>query len=475
MSEKMDFIPAHLDGWYNIVTGMGMAAYDKRVSTSFTYSEKLDDQTLIDLYQSEGIGRRMIEVPIGDMVRNWLYIENDTDNKVVRYLSKISVKKYIKSALRWSQLFGGSMLFIGIDDGQKADKPVREDLIQGIRFFEVFDKRDISWQPDDLYSDAANPLYGKPEWYTVNRHGGIPVRLHESRCLTFYGEDVPEQERTQNQGWGDSRLQAIFTRLRGVCDSLAGVENINTEFILGVMKISNLQGLLASKEGEQILRNRLKSIDLVKHQLNTIAIDKNEEYERASSFGVSGLRELIDILIDVICGMSGIPRVKLIGDQAKGLGGEAAGNVRMYYDEIAAQQEDNLGPQLNKLFKYAMISKECFGQEIDGWRIIFNKLWQPTEKEEAEIRLLNAKTDVLYVQNGIPAEYIIISRFGGQSYGLELTLPQEYIDVLKKMSPEELIKKAEERMEAGKKSDTGKDHEEGDTGAANPGDKTGAR
>lgn len=435
-------IPAHLDGWYNVMTGVGLSNIDKRIHTQFILNDKLDFATLSDIYRAEGLGKKIIDVPVNDMVRRWFYIENDPENDVIKALSKISAKKKIKSALKWSDLFGGAVVFMGINDGQDAKFPVNEANIQEIRFLEVYDRRYISWMPDDLYTDPNEPKYGLPEVYRlINPTTGVEFQVHESRLLRFDGEDLPDQEKIENQGWGDSRLQSIFNRLRGVCDSLGGIEGINIEFIIGVMKIQNLQQLLSSKDGEATLRNRIKALDLVKHSMNTIVIDKNEEFERATSAGVSGLRDLADLLVDVLCGISGIPRVKLIGDQAKGLGGESAGNIRMYYDDISARQEDDLESQLNKLCHYQILALK---KNFKNWAIKFNELYQPTEKEEAETRLINAKADGVYMEFGLPPEYFFLSRFGGQSYGKSIILPKEYVNKIKGMSVEQLLEKTEE-------------------------------
>jgi hypothetical protein len=448
MSESLtnmpsQLIPAHIDGWYNVVTGMGLQGFDKRVHTSFALNTVLDDQTLIDLYRAEGLATKIINIPIEDMIRKWFYIETDSEGTIVKYLNKKGIKKQIKSALKWGDLFGGSVLYIGIDDGRDAEEPVNEEAILDIKFFEVYDKRSITWGPDDLYNNPKEAKYGKPKIYTINNPTtGQPFQVHESRLLRFDGRELPDIEVNRNRGWNDSMLQSIVERLTGVCDSLCGVENINTDFILGVLKVSNLQALLGSREGEQKLQDRIKAMDLVKHILNTIVIDKNEEYERISSIGVSGLRELIDVLIDVVCGMTGIPRVKLIGDQSKGIGGGAEGNIRLYYDDIAARQEDDLYENLIKLVRYAAKSKACgFKGNTEDLPIVFNTLWQPTMKEIAETRLLNAKADSVYVELGLPIEYVLLSRFGGQSYSNDLTLPKEYVLELKKLSVIETIKK----------------------------------
>jgi hypothetical protein len=446
MSEIMNPVTFNADGWFNVLTGLGMSQLDKRVNTSFSMSSVVDDQTLIDLYRAEGLAKRVIDIPVGDMVREWFYIENDTDNKIIKALQKLRTKKTVKSALRWADLFGGSVVLMGINDGQSSmETPVNEERIREVKFLEVFDRRSIQWDPNDLHNNPNEDKYGKPKIYTItNPTTGMPFRVHESRVLRFEGEDLPDQERRNNSGWGDSRLQSVIERLTGVGDSLGGVEAINTEFIMGVMKVSNLQQLLSSKDGESALRDRLKVIDSIKHILNTVVIDKNEDFERVTSIGVSGLRDLIDVLIDVLCGISGIPRVKLIGDQSKGIGGGAEGNIRLYYDDIATRQEDDLQCQLETLCRYVAKSEKVSFEKADDIRIIFNGLWKPSDKEISETRLINSKADGVYIDAGLPAEYVFLSRFGGQSYNNNLILPEEYIKKIKQMSVEEAIQKVEE-------------------------------
>lgn len=439
---------AQMDGWYNAMTGIGTAK-DKRENSTFQYGTVLDDSTLVNLYESEGLATGIVNTPVSDMTREWFYIEADPENYIINYLSSLCAKKAVKEALTWGDLFGGAMIFIGVNDGLSSEKPVNEANIKSIDYLEVYDKRNISFQPDNFYKDKRKPNFGKPEIYEINNPSmGSYFKVHETRLLRFDGALLPKTERNQRQGWGGSVLQKAYTRLRDVCDSLSGVANINTEFIMGVLKITNLQQLLASKEGQKALHDRIEVMDMVKSMLNTIVLDKNEEYERVTSIGVSGLRDLVDILIDVLCGVSRIPRMRLLGDQSKGLGGGADGTIRMYYDDISDRQEIDLLPQMIRLCKYVSMAKDC-ECKLTPKQVIpkFRPLWQMSSKEEAEVKLINAKSDGVYIDHGLPVEYVLTSRFGGQSYGSDLTLPQEYVKAIEAKKPEELIAKAERLLE----------------------------
>ena len=473
MEKNKGIIQALTDAWQNGLTGMGILGKDKRMSTSFYRGIDLSDSEISDIWRGDGLGRRIIKVPIDDLTRNWFRIDADSDGVVVDYLAQLNAKKYIKKAMYWGDLFGKGLVFMGIDDGQPADMPVNIAQIRGIRFFEVYDRRDIIISPENTYTDPTEfEKYGKPRIYSViNRSTGETFNIHESRCLVFNGETIPETEMRERQGAGDSKLSAIYSRLAGVAGSLAGIEGISQEFIIGVLKVNNLAGYIGTKEGRDLINTRLQAFDTTKSWMKTIITDVKEEYQKASSFGVSGLREIVDLVIDVLCGISGMPRVKLIGDQAKGLGGEAAGNVRMYYDELLSRGDDELIPELTKLCKYVIAAKEPWGSKEppSKWRITLNKLFLPTEKEDAETRLLNAKHDVLYMEKGLSPEYAIAARFGGNSYAYNLTLPEDYIDKLNAVSLDEAMDRFEDVMEKNDKNPLVKGLEAGGTSKDNPG------
>ena len=155
-----------------------------------------------------------------------------------------------------ARLFGGSICMMGVDDGRRGDgrkilmSPLNEETIRSIGFFRVFDRRQLTWTTADLDDDPTSLNYGKPEYYTVMpRLEGFdmstPFKVHYSRVLRFIGEELPEEEALKRRGWGDSSLQAVYTRLRGFAGALKATEDILDEFIVGILTIKNLQDLIA--------------------------------------------------------------------------------------------------------------------------------------------------------------------------------------------------------------------------------------
>lgn len=428
----------HSDGWYNLFTGAGVQGLDKRKNTIIGKADIFDQGTLTDIFRADGLGHRIIMVPVKDMLREWFKVEGDTEGLILSKLSGLNLYTKLKESLAWARLFGGSIIVMIIDDGQELDQPVNTSSIRNVLDLQVYDRWDVTWSTGDLYSDERKQKFGTPEIYTVNNMSiGKNFRVHETRVLRFDGEAIPERARQENNGWGDSVIVGIYERLRGLGDGYIGVEAIITEFVVGVMTIDNLQALIATKDGAQLIRNRLQLLDMCRHILNTKLIDKNEKYDRVSVSGTQGLSTLIEGLEKVLAAVAGIPVIKLFPSQAQGLGGEAFGNIRLYYDDIAADQREKLWPELRKIIRYIMLSSDgkFGGKELDNWDVVFNPLWQPTEEEIAKTRKMIAETDQIYYEMGLPVEIIFTNRFGGDVYSSDTVLSDEYLNMISDIKP----------------------------------------
>jgi len=412
------------DGWQNLLTGYGVSGIDKRMSTEFVGAQRLTESIQTGMFTGDGFAQRIITLPADDMVREWFKVAGDTDGLILDALKALQAKVCITKALRWARLYGGSVVIMGIDDGGELTQPLNENNIRNVDFLRVYDRYRVSRYKQ--YMTPESPKYGQIEQYMVSPCSGTPYYVHESRALIFDGIDVPDSVRLNNDGWGDSVLQAIYPRIRGLGEAYGNIETIISEFIIGKLTIKNLGELLATGQ-ESLVHSRLSQIDLSKHVINSILLDESETFDRISAT-VSGLEKLMEILVQACSAVTGIPVTLLMGESPAGLQATGASDIRLYYDAIAADQETALLPSIEKLVKYIMLSKDgpTGGKEIDGWAIEFNSLWQQTEKELAETRKITAETDGIYITNGVLLpEEVAASRFGGNKYSAETELMVE--------------------------------------------------
>lgn len=408
------------DGWTNLLTGAGLKNKDKLKNKFISSKQLLTRQELTQLYINEGLARRIIDIKVEDMTREGFYIEGDTDNNINTRLSELKINSFLSSALKWSKLYGGAILLMGIDDGEEFDSPLQEEKINKIDFIKVYDRYHAT--VSKYYSDKENPKFGEPEIYQISPlQGGMIFDVHESRVIRFEGADVPIDVKQMLDGWGMSELQGTTDRIRGLSTSYDNIERIIDEFILGTLHIDNLQDLIASNQ-EKLVQKRLNLIDMSRHILNTTLLDKDETFERQSAT-VTGLDSILTKLELSLTGIIGIPITRFFGQSPKGLNATGESDIRQYYDSISALQNEKLKNPLERLVY--LITKET-DIKLDNWNIKFNPLWKQTEKEISETRLNNAKIDSIYLDQGVlNPEEVSNSRFGGESYSSEIKLEKD--------------------------------------------------
>lgn len=410
--------------WVNLLTWMGYKSNDRVTSQRFLGCRSLTQAELTDLYKGCGIAKRIVDLISDEMTRAWFCVEGDADDLIVQRLEEINAKKKIRELIRWARLYGGALAVVGIDDGLKLERPVNENNIRSIEFIHVFDRHDITFNAmTDLYSDPNHPKYGTPEWYTINTVNGSQRRVHATRTLPLYGETLPNRLMNDNQGWGDSVLQSCYTELRNLGGSYGSTANILQDFIQTILTIDNLSNLIQGGQ-QDIIKRRLELIDTSRSVSNTILLDAQEEFQKSSS-SVAGLDALIDRFGLALASVTGIPYSFLMGQPPSGLQATGQADIRMFYDMVRCQQEDNLQPILERLVRLIMLSKlgPFRGAEPAEWSVKFHPLWQMSENDEALYRKTIAETDAIYLDRGVlDPEEVAISRFGGDAYSAETEL-----------------------------------------------------
>lgn len=422
-----------MDGWFNLLASMG-GGKDRRSTTTYSAGSLLVEKDLEQLYRYNGFAKKIVDLPAYEMTREWVEIENDTENHGLQKLESLNAKQVLRDACKWGSLYGGALVVMGIDDGGLLEQPVNERGIRNVAWLRVYDRYQVTWTTADVNQNPESPYFGEPEYYTINAYTtGQSFVVHASRVLIHYGNDVPERVRVANMGWGDSVLQSVFEELRDYGIIKSSSVSIVQDFVQTLLQIENLAELISSGN-EDIVKKRLELIDLSRSVNNTILLDKGEDFSKQAS-SVTGLSDLIGQFALALAGVTGIPVTKLFGQAPAGLNATGESDIRNFYDEISSKQEDILRPMLQKLHRYIMLARdgEYKGRVNAEAKICFVPLWQLSEKEDADVKNVIAKTDEIYIKNAVlsPAE-VAVSRFDG-GYN-----PDTNIDFTKReLEPEE--------------------------------------
>lgn len=436
------------DGWESTITGLGRAR-DKRTGTRIKYPavEGSRDQ-FDDYYHGDDTAATIAELPAREMTREWLTLSvddaggdvrtEDTGDKmlaakeVMQALDDLDCKSMVAQAILWARVHGGSLLFLGVNDGtDDLAEPLNLDTIKSLDFLLVFDRWEA--QIHQTNSDIGSPDFGKPEMYMLQAQTetgmglGASTLVHASRFIRFDGVRTSRYRMALNGGWSDSVYTRMKETLQDYGISWHGVAHLLQDFSQAVLKMRGLADAICQQESNVVL-DRMTALDLCRSVARAIPIDAEDEDFMRVATPMSGLPETLDRLMLRVASAARMPATLLFGQSPAGLNATGESDIRLFYDGIKAHQEESLRPRIDKLLRVLFASRDgpTGGKEPEHWSYEFNPLWQESDVERATVRKTQAETDAIYLQEGVlDTEEVALSRFAGESYSTETVLDMQ--------------------------------------------------
>lgn len=387
------------DGAYeNAVLGVG----NRRDRSTFTRpgsGRVLDFQSLENLYENDGFAARVIDLPADEMVRAGIELSSATDDDVIEAaLEELKVLPTLANAVRWADLYGGSVAVLVINDGGLFEDPLNEETIREIEGIRVYDRHQVS--RIEKYTDPADKRYGQTKMWLVSPvDTGVPYRVHESRVLTFDGASVPDRVRSRNDGWGNSRLQRVYDELTRLGMSYVWANSLLERAQQAVHGIPGLSDILRQPGGEAAVTKRIDLVDMARSINNTVVVDagiggENGETYDLKSTSFSGVTDILTKFENAMAAVAGMPKSLLFGDQSAGLNAGDKVGLENWYASIHQKQEHVL---LNPLDRIVTLIMKWKGAYTPDYRIEFCPLYVPSEKDMAEVEYKKAQTRQIYV------------------------------------------------------------------------------
>lgn len=350
VEEARDKAQNRLDGLENVFSRKG-SSDSKTGGNVYNGIGLLPSGIIRDLYNSGGIGAKVITRVADDITRKGFSIENDKNADTLKQFNDLGGTAVFNEAIRWARAYGGSLIVMTINDGRRQDKPLRTDKIRGVEKLKVYEAG-CSNNVTILkrYDNPKKPNFNEPEIYHVNTGVGTGITVHESRVIRLDGRSVDSQTKLLLDGWGGSELQPVYEALMSMFSVMLSGEQVLDEMIVGTLKLDNMDSMVADSEGEEILKKRMDYVDKSKNNENTILIDANEEYERHTT-NLSGMSNIQHNTMTVVAGASDIPSTFLYGSSPDGQNATGSSDEKQYYGKIDAERLYFYEPALIKLLK----------------------------------------------------------------------------------------------------------------------------
>lgn len=386
------------DGFTNTVIGHGMRQRDPFSAYKFRPDNFImSDQEADDLFTFNGIANKIISAPADEAMRAGFKLKdgesiiehNDTINSIFEDLNG---QGEFAKALAWDRLYGGAVMLMMIDDGLTLEEPLNEKKIRKVERLEVYEPMDVSFFDSYFYDNPHDSNYGRPQFYTITGYNGGSFLVHESRLLLFTGGVISNRRRRMRNGWGGRVFDKVQQDIVNYNTSLSLALMAISRLSQGILKLEGLSSQLASDFGEQQVQKRLQLIDMARHLMNTIAIDRADEYDQ-KNLTTAGLKDVMQEFQVALSASTDMPATILFGRSPAGQNATGHSDFENYYNMIGRIQQRTLRPQLARFL--SIIDKASdYGITLpNDYTIEFNPLWSPSEKEKAETANINAQAE----------------------------------------------------------------------------------
>ena len=399
----------HYDGYVNMLNKVGTSK-DPLEGYTYQYEEPTPDPELAQIYSSNGIFANIIDKPSELAFKNGYDLQigdSDLDDTIKKKLAKLKWKQTGTKALKWSRLFGGAAILMGIDDGGDWDEPVNMAAVSSINSLTAFERPEITPDYNSVFTRNIDiqtiQKIGTPEYYMITpMYGGEQIRVHESRLLLFRNGEIPRTSSmsTDYMFFGVPEYNRIKRELRDTVTSHGNGYRLLERCIQAVYKMKNLSSLMATPSGEDNVIKRMQLIDMARSLLNTMVIDSDGEDYLFQTFQLSGVKDIVDESCNMLSAVTNIPQTILFGRSPAGMNSTGESDLSNYYDYVGQIQELNVADNLHYLVDLLLRAEYNSGriQTIPAYEPVPVPLWNMSEKEKAELEQAKASAELTKAQ-----------------------------------------------------------------------------
>lgn len=411
---------ARVDAWVNDFFGMGTERDPSVYTRQRVRGLGLSDENLEALFVEDPLAKRAVVLLVAwALFKGWdLPLpgkpqEAAAQTKAYAMIEDdLRVRRAFGRAWMWSRLFGGSLTWIGVDDGlgdaqwkERQAEPLDMAKIDRVRFVQSYDRRDVVVEETD--GDPLSPTYREPKFVRIwpahvigaqaavknAEVAGGGIRVHASRLIIWPGAPTTDRRIAERMGWDDSELEAMWLALQQLGEDDGAKSGVLWRAATFVFGVTNLGALLSGDRKK--LRDRVNFLQMNRRSGKPVVIDTKERVENVAQ-SLPGTGEIIDKDVERVAVAAGVPYSVFIGKPTKD-------ELEAWWIEVERAQGEVLVPRVERLAEIILASKKgpTAGTVPDAWSVVCRPLRTPTPTEQAELRKKQAETDQIEINAGI--------------------------------------------------------------------------
>lgn len=291
--------------------------------------------------------------------------------------------------------FGRAQIFPKIKNADVAIPLVLDPRTVKQGSLERFANVEAIWTTPSAYNaiDPTAPDFYKPkEWWMLGE------RVHASRMLTVISRPLPDILKPAYNFGGMSLSQLAEPYVNDWLRTKKAVSDLVNNFSITGLKTNMAQVLQGNCDGADVFA-RADLFTLLRSNRGLMLMDNENEDLVQHNVPLTGLNDLQSQALEHLCVVTKQPAIVWTGISPSGLNASSEGEIRIFYDWISSQQEAHWRFPLDTCIKLIML--DLWGEIDETITWDFDPLWQPSDKELAEIRTANANADGVYIDRGV--------------------------------------------------------------------------
>jgi len=335
-----------------------------------------------------------------ELTREWIEFSgsDDTADKIEAIkaeFKRLNVRGVIQTAAEHDCYFGRGQIFIDLRGHDREVPLVLAPATVAKRSLVRISAVEAVWTTPSAYNaqDPSAPDFYKPtEWWMLGQ------QVHASRLMTIVTRPLPDILKPAFNFAGMSLSQLAEPYVDNWLRTRQSVADLINNFSITCLATSMEQILQGNDDGADLFK-RADLFTAMRSNKGLMLLDKDREELVQVNTPLSGLHELQAQSQEHMCSCSRMPAIVLTGISPSGLNASSDGEIRVFYDWIAAQQTAYWRAPVETILDLVQLS--LFGEIFRDITFDFVPLYQMTPAEESDIRAKDGVTDVGYINAGV--------------------------------------------------------------------------
>lgn len=405
---------------------------DRDVYQALGYKKDLTFTDYYSRFRRQDIAQAVINRPVGATWRGQLsLLESDDDEETpfeaawAELENRLHIKSKFARLDRLTGLGNYGVLLLGLDDVQKKEdfqSPVN--VGAGRKLLYVKPLSQASAKIQSWEESAQNDRYGLPTIYEISlsspsTKASSVIHVHHTRIIHVAGLLM------ESEVEGLPRLEAIFNRLYDLEKLVGGSAEM---FWRGARP--GYQGKVEKdyQMSDDEVQKLQAQIDEYEHNLRRIMVNEGVDLESLSQ-QVSDPKSHVDVQIEMISAMTGIPKRILTGSER---GEQASTQDRFNWLEIIQERREEYAepnivrPFVDRLVDYKVLPEPTQAGQGTTYSVQWPDLYAPSDKDKADVGKVRAETLKAYGSGPANMDIVPPDAF----YELFLGLDKDQIELI---------------------------------------------